>query len=84
MANERDLEKSDSLNYANILFDYSGHFIMYSTMLGVKLVNIETNKCIKIIGKADNLRPLNISLFQVDFYFKFIALDKFIDYITKI
>lgn len=65
MANERDLEKSDSFNLINIAFDYSGNFIMYPTMLGIKMVNIETNKCVKIIGKNDNLRPLNLALFQV-------------------
>lgn len=65
MANERDLEKSESFAYNNVLFDYSGHFLLYPTMLGIKLVNIETNKCIKILGKSDNLRPLNIALFQV-------------------
>ncbi|XP_058820144.1 peptidylprolyl isomerase domain and WD repeat-containing protein 1 [Topomyia yanbarensis] len=64
MASERDLEKSDSFNLINIAFDYSGHFIMYPTMLGIKLVNIETNKCVKIIGKNDNLRPLHLALFQ--------------------
>ncbi|CAD7077732.1 unnamed protein product [Hermetia illucens] len=64
MANERDLEKSESFAYNNVLFDYSGHFLLYPTMLGIKLVNIETNKCIKILGKSDNLRPLNIALFQ--------------------
>ncbi|XP_058445696.1 peptidylprolyl isomerase domain and WD repeat-containing protein 1 isoform X1 [Malaya genurostris] len=64
MANERDLEKSDSFSLINIAFDYSGHFILYPTMLGIKLVNIETNKCVKIIGKNDNLRPLHLALFQ--------------------
>jgi peptidylprolyl isomerase domain and WD repeat-containing protein 1 len=64
MANERDLEKSEALNLVNIVFDYSGHFILYSTMLGIKLVNIETNKCKQIIGKNDNLRPLHLALFQ--------------------
>lgn len=64
MANERDLEKSDSLAHANIAFDYSGHFVIYSTMIGIKMVNIETNRCVKIIGKGDNLRPLHVALFQ--------------------
>uniref|UniRef100_A0A1Q3F9E7 peptidylprolyl isomerase n=1 Tax=Culex tarsalis TaxID=7177 RepID=A0A1Q3F9E7_CULTA len=64
MANERDLEKSDSFSLINISFDYSGHFILYPTMLGIKLVNIETNKLVKIIGKNDNLRPLHVALFQ--------------------
>lgn len=64
MASERDLEKSDALNYANIQFDYSGHFVVYPTMIGIKLVNIETNRCVKIIGKGDNLRPLQVAIFQ--------------------
>ncbi|XP_055706906.1 peptidylprolyl isomerase domain and WD repeat-containing protein 1 [Phlebotomus papatasi] len=64
MANEKDLEKSDKLSQANVVFDRSGHFILYSTMLGVKLVNIDTNKCVKILGSSDNIRPLHISLYQ--------------------
>lgn len=64
MATERELEKSESLQLANIQFDCSGHFILYPTMIGIKLVNIETNRCIKIIGKGDNLRPLHVAVFQ--------------------
>ncbi|XP_053677501.1 peptidylprolyl isomerase domain and WD repeat-containing protein 1 [Anopheles nili] len=64
MANERDLEKSDAFANMNVAFDYSGHFILYPTMLGIKVVNIETNRCMKIVGKNDNLRPLNVALFQ--------------------
>nr|CAD7264168.1 unnamed protein product [Timema shepardi] len=65
MAAERDLEKSDALNLANIVYDESGHFVMYSTMLGVKVVNLYTNKMVGIIGKPENLRPLKLALFQV-------------------
>lgn len=64
MANERDLEKSEYLSHANIVFDDSGHFVLYPTMIGVKMVNIETNRCVKILGKGDNLRPLHVALFQ--------------------
>lgn len=72
MATERELEKSESVYSSNILFDYSGHFIMYSTMLGAKLVNIVTNRCNYIIGKSDNIRLLHIALFQVNVFYKFI------------
>jgi peptidylprolyl isomerase domain and WD repeat-containing protein 1 len=61
---EKEIEKTDSLIYSNIQFDLSGHFIIYSTMIGIKIINIETNKCSKILGKADNLRPMNIAVFQ--------------------
>lgn len=64
MASERDIEKSNSLATANIIFDASGHFILYSTMLGIKVVNVETNRCVKILGKGDNIRPLHLALFQ--------------------
>lgn len=65
MANERELEKSDGLFSSNIMFDHSGYFLFYPTMIGIKMVNIETNRCAKIIGKGDNLRPLHVALLQV-------------------
>lgn len=64
MAVERDLEKSESYELSNIIFDQTGYFIMYATLLGIKLINIHTNKCIRIIGKNENLRLLNIALYQ--------------------
>lgn len=67
MAVERDLEKSEYFELSNIIFDQSGYFIMYATVLGIKLVNIRTNKCVKIIGKNENLRMLNIALYQGKF-----------------
>ncbi|KAK9892527.1 hypothetical protein WA026_020512 [Henosepilachna vigintioctopunctata] len=64
IAVERDLERSDFFSSANIVFDESGYFIIYATLLGVKLVNIYSNKCHKIIGKNENLRILEIALYQ--------------------
>ncbi|XP_036346167.1 peptidylprolyl isomerase domain and WD repeat-containing protein 1-like [Rhagoletis pomonella] len=64
MAVERDLDKSEYNTSNNILFDASGHFMMYPTMLGIKVINVETNRCVSILGKTDNIRPLHIALFQ--------------------
>lgn len=64
MATEWELEKSESFQLANIQFDCSGQFILYPTMIGIKVVNIETNVCHKVIGAGDNVRPLHIALFQ--------------------
>lgn len=64
MACERDLEKSEVILLMNILFDESGNFILYSTLLGVKIINIVTNRCVKILGKSENLRPLKVALLQ--------------------
>ena len=64
MAVEKELDKTEA-NLGNIVFDESGYMIFYSTMLGIKLVNIYTNRCIRIIGKTENLRPMQLALFQV-------------------
>lgn len=64
MAVERELDKNE-INLGNIIFDESGYIILYSTMLGVKMVNIYTNRCIKIMGKPENIRPMQLALFQV-------------------
>ena len=64
MAVERELDKTNT-NLGNILFDESGYMIMYSTMLGIKLVNIYTNRCVRIMGKSENIRPMQLTLFQV-------------------
>merc|ERR1712048_785138 len=64
MATERELEKAESFKYVNPVFDQSGYFILYSTLLGVKVINIHTNKCVNVLGKNDNVRFLNIALYQ--------------------
>ncbi|KAK3089441.1 hypothetical protein FSP39_003617 [Pinctada imbricata] len=64
LAVERDLEKHEAFGRCNIVFDDSGHFALYSTMLGIKVINLHTNRCMRIIGKPENARFLHISLFQ--------------------
>ncbi|ALC40753.1 CG3511, partial [Drosophila busckii] len=64
MAAERDLEKTAQNITLNILFDSTGHFLLYPTMLGIKVINVATNRCAAILGKTDNIRPLHIALFQ--------------------
>lgn len=64
MAIERDLDKVDQLKNERLAFDQSGYFLFYPTMFGVKMVNWYTNKCVKIIGKSENIRPLSIALYQ--------------------
>lgn len=50
---------------SNCVFDESGHFILYPTLLGIKIVNIETNKLVKVLGKVENSdRFLRVALFQ--------------------
>ncbi|PIK48409.1 putative peptidylprolyl isomerase domain and WD repeat-containing protein 1-like [Apostichopus japonicus] len=64
LAAERDLQKSELFSTASIIYDASGHFVLYATMLGIKVLNLHTNKCNRLIGKPENVRFLNLSLFQ--------------------
>ncbi|XP_062870675.1 peptidylprolyl isomerase domain and WD repeat-containing protein 1 [Trichomycterus rosablanca] len=64
MAVERELEKVDGIRLTNIIFDETGHFVLYGTMLGIKAINVETNRCVRIFGKQENIRVVQLSLFQ--------------------
>ncbi|WAR24799.1 PPWD1-like protein [Mya arenaria] len=65
LAMEKELDNNpEAYRLGNILFDSTGYFLLYGTMLGVKVVNLHTNRCMKILGKPENPRFLNIALFQ--------------------
>ncbi|KAA8584309.1 hypothetical protein FQN60_008094 [Etheostoma spectabile] len=64
MAVERELEKVDGIRLTNIIFDETGHFVLYGTMLGIKVINVETNRCVRILGKLENIRVVKLCLFQ--------------------
>ncbi|KAJ3605830.1 hypothetical protein NHX12_027874 [Muraenolepis orangiensis] len=64
MAQERELEKVDGIRLTNIVFDETGHFVLYGTMLGIKVINVETNRCVRILGKLENIRVVQLGLFQ--------------------
>lgn len=51
-------------NTANVIFDDSGHFILYPTLIGVKVVNIVTNKLVRLIAKEETNRFMNLALYQ--------------------
>lgn len=67
MAVEREIEKTESAPQANAIFDESCNFLIYSTLLGIKIVNLHTNKVARILGKVENNdRFLRIALYQGD------------------
>jgi len=65
MAVEKELSATDGAPPSNVVFDETGHFICYATMLGIKMVNVETNRLVRILGKVENTeRFLTIALYQ--------------------
>nr|GMD69531.1 peptidyl-prolyl cis-trans isomerase CYP71 [Ipomoea batatas] len=67
MAVEREFEKTENAPQPNAVFDESSNFIIYATLLGIKIVNLHTNKVARILGKVEsNDRFLRIALYQGD------------------
>ncbi len=64
MATERELENPAVRSRVNVVFDESGHFIMYGSLLGIKVINTVTNRVVKVYGKEEPFRALNIGLYQ--------------------
>ena len=57
---EKELEKTDLLKYNNVAFDKSGNFIAFAGLVGVKVVNIVTDKVVRVLGRPESLRFLQV------------------------
>ncbi|GJN15465.1 hypothetical protein PR202_gb02383 [Eleusine coracana subsp. coracana] len=67
MAVEKEIEKTENVPQPNAVFDESCNFLFYATLLGIKIVNLHTNKVSRILGKVENNeRFLRIALYQGD------------------
>lgn len=64
LATEREIETPALRNKANVIFDETGHFIIYGSILGTKALNTYTNRVVKVYGGDENFRPLNIAMYQ--------------------
>ncbi|KAI8082643.1 peptidyl-prolyl cis-trans isomerase cyp15 [Gilbertella persicaria] len=64
LAVEKELEKSNQAKFVNAVFDETGNFIIYGALLGIKVVNTLTNKVVRIIGKSESNRFVNMGLYQ--------------------
>lgn len=67
LAIDREIEKLQGAGQSstmNAIFDESGHFVLYPTLLGIKVVNVQSNKVVRLIGKNENQRFLHLALYQ--------------------
>ncbi|KAJ7562782.1 hypothetical protein O6H91_03G084400 [Diphasiastrum complanatum] len=65
IAVEREIEKTENVPQPNVVFDESSNFLLYTTLLGIKVVNLHSHKVARIIGKVENNeRFLRIALYQ--------------------
>ncbi|KAL8644750.1 MAG: hypothetical protein Q9210_007097 [Variospora velana] len=64
LAVEREIENPILQNKINVVFDESSNFIMYGSLLGIKAINTLTNRVVKVFGKDEPFRSLNLALYQ--------------------
>ncbi|KAI5121089.1 hypothetical protein M0805_008602 [Coniferiporia weirii] len=50
--------------WINAVWDETGNFVIYPTLLGIKVVNIVTNRVVQLHGKDETVRWMNLSLYQ--------------------
>ncbi|KAJ5353468.1 hypothetical protein N7541_006032 [Penicillium brevicompactum] len=61
---EREIEGEATRSKVNVSFDESGHFILYGSLYGVKCINTYTNRVVRVYGREDPFRALNLALYQ--------------------
>ncbi|KAL9029227.1 MAG: hypothetical protein Q9196_002508 [Gyalolechia fulgens] len=64
LAVEREIENPALQNKINVMFDESSNFIMYGSILGIKVINTLTNRVVRVFGKDEPFRSLNLALYQ--------------------
>ncbi|KAL7937767.1 hypothetical protein V8C35DRAFT_293515 [Trichoderma chlorosporum] len=64
LAQEREIESQTLRTGSNVIFDESGNFILYGSMVGIKVLNTYTNKVVKVYGKDENFRAVNLGMYQ--------------------
>ncbi|KAK8254849.1 peptidyl-prolyl cis-trans isomerase cypE [Phyllosticta capitalensis] len=64
LAVERDLDNEFTRPRMNVVFDETGHFVLYGSIVGVKVLNTFENRIVKVYGKTEPFRPLNLALYQ--------------------
>ena len=64
MAQEREVESQTMRSKSSVIFDESSNFIIYGSMLGIKVLNTFTNQIVKMYGKDENFRAVNLAIYQ--------------------
>lgn len=53
LAAEKEL-RNDPEATMSMCFDASGHFLFYPTLIGIKVLNLTTNRVVRLMGKVEN------------------------------
>ncbi|KAJ2887624.1 Peptidyl-prolyl cis-trans isomerase cyp15, partial [Coemansia aciculifera] len=62
LAVENELLKSAAGRLSNAVFDDSGHFLLFASLAGIKVLNLAANKVVRVLGMSEPYRFINIAL----------------------
>ncbi|KAH8862753.1 Peptidylprolyl isomerase domain and WD repeat-containing protein 1 [Schistosoma japonicum] len=61
LAQEKELDRSEFKHSCNLVFDSSSNFLAYATLLGIKIINIISNRVVRNLGGPENLRFIQLA-----------------------
>ncbi|KAG2411935.1 peptidyl-prolyl cis-trans isomerase cypE [Aspergillus terreus] len=64
LAVERELESPATKPKINVIFDESGHFLLYGSLYGIKCINTYTNRVVRVYARDEPFRALHLALYQ--------------------
>lgn len=62
LAVERELQKTPY--YMALKPIYHNGYLIYPTPIGIKIVNLKSNRVVRLLAREDSLRPLQLALYQ--------------------
>ncbi|EPY50011.1 WD repeat containing cyclophilin family peptidyl- prolyl cis-trans isomerase Cyp9 [Schizosaccharomyces cryophilus OY26] len=64
LAIERDIERSGWMADTIAIFDESENYIIYGSILGVKIQSISDGSLVRVLGRDESIRFVKVSLYQ--------------------
>ncbi|TMS34756.1 hypothetical protein L596_002284 [Steinernema carpocapsae] len=62
IALEKEIEKDPTTSVGSVIYDESGNFLIYPTMIGIQVYNLVTDEVIRSIGKGEIARFTGVGL----------------------
>ncbi|OMH79034.1 Peptidyl-prolyl cis-trans isomerase cyp15 [Zancudomyces culisetae] len=64
LATERELYRTEAVEYSNAVFDQSGKILLYAGLEGITAVELETDRVVSVYGVDEIFRFVNIGIWQ--------------------
>eukprot|EP00750_Incisomonas_marina_P017727 INCI2388.1.p1 GENE.INCI2388.1~~INCI2388.1.p1 ORF type:complete len:685 (-),score=152.56 INCI2388.1:36-2090(-) len=62
---DREMREAEPVAMPNAVFDESGNFLVFSTVIGIKVLNLVTNKVARVLGEVESSERFTcLALFQ--------------------